>query len=106
VTATATSPLPLAEEIADLARRIDAAGEDSRDPRRIADGTAHLNLGLPGVDTVVGTRRSWDPKLDGKPATEYRPITNQEVASNRNRRELAKRSGLDPIERGVYRGLR
>lgn len=80
--------------------RIDAAGDDSTNAQRVADGSARFNTGLRGIETVVGTRR------DGKPAIEYRPISNAEVSSNRNRRELAKRQGLGTYESGVYRGLR
>jgi len=89
------------------AARIDAAGEDSTDPRRIADGTAHLNLGMPPVEKVVGTRVApGDPNLHGRPALEMRPMTNREVSSNVRRRELAARAGLQPVERGVYRSVR
>jgi hypothetical protein len=79
--------------------RIDSAGEDSTDPRRIADGSAGYNLGLRGIDTVVGTRP------DGTPMLEYRPLTNHEVSSNRARSEAAKRQGMTPMERGSYRPL-
>jgi len=80
--------------------RIEVSGEDSTDPRRVADGTADVNAGLPGVDTVVGTRP------DGKPKLEYRPITNNELRSKRGVAEYAKRHGLVPVEsRGQYRPL-
>lgn len=79
--------------------RIDSAGEDSTDPRRIADGSAGWNLGLRGIDTVVGTRP------DGSKMLEYRPLTNHEVSSNRARSEAAKRQGMTPMERGSYRPL-
>jgi hypothetical protein len=82
------------------AARIDSAGEDSTNPDRVRDGSSTWNAGLYGVDTVVGTRPN------GKPMTEYRPLTNNEVGSNRRRRELAKRQGLEPMERSVYRTLR
>lgn len=77
--------------------RIDAAGESSTDPRRLADGSAHFNIGLPGVDTVVGTRP------DGKPQLAYRPRTHHEVGSNANAREIAKRHGLEMMGSGAYR---
>ena len=67
--------------------RIDAAGDDSRDARRVADGTAGYNMGLGGVETRDG----------------YRPIANREVGSNGSLREHAKRAGLVPYEKGVYR---
>jgi hypothetical protein len=79
--------------------RIDAAGEDARIPERVADGTAKFNVGLPGIDTIVGRRP------DGKPKLDYRPITNHEVGSNRNARELAKRSNLEMIGAGSYRSV-
>jgi len=85
--------------------RIDAAGDDSRDPRRIADGTAHLNIGMAPIETVVGTRVSGDPALHGRPALATRPMTNHEISSNVKRRDLAARAGLTPMERGVYRPL-
>jgi hypothetical protein len=80
--------------------RIDAGGEDSPIPERVADGTAHFNAGLPGIDKDVGTRP------DGKRALEYRPITNHELGSNRNIKEYAKRHGLEPLDGGRYRSLR
>ena len=86
--------------------RIDAAGDDARDPHRIREGTAGFNIGLRGVDTVVGVRECSDPNLNGKPRTDYRPITNHEVGSNVRRREIAARQGLEVRDRGVYRGLR
>jgi len=64
---------------------IDAGGEDTPHPARIADGTSHINLGLP-------------PK-DG------RPVTHRELSNNRGVREYAKRHGLEPMTRGRYRGL-
>lgn len=80
--------------------RIDAAGDDSSDPSRVADGTAKFNSGLRGVEIDTGRRKN------GKAALDYRPITNHEVGSNANRRELAKRQGLGVYEPGIYRGLR
>jgi hypothetical protein len=79
--------------------RVDSAGEDSRDPRRVADGSASWNIGLPGVDAVVGTRP------DGKPKLAYRPLSNHEVSSNRKRREIAARHGLTPTEKAAYRPI-
>ena len=73
---------------------IDAAGDDSQDPRRVADGSYRFNVGLPGVETVIGTRP------DGKPATSYRPISNNEVGSARKAKEIAKRAGLVPLDAG------
>lgn len=65
---------------------IDAGGEDTPHPRRIADGTSHLNLGLPPVDG--------------------RPVTHHELGNNWGAREYAKRHGLEPMSRGRYRGLK
>lgn len=79
--------------------RIDAAGDDSRDPRRVKDGTAGFNVGLRGVETPIGKRP------DGSTVLDYRPISHNEVGSNRRRRELAKRQGLE-VRDGVYRGLK
>jgi len=79
--------------------RVDSSGEDSRDPRRVADGSASWNIGLPGVDAVVGTRP------DGKPKLAYRPLSNHEVSSNRKRREIAARHGLTPTEKAAYRPI-
>jgi hypothetical protein len=79
--------------------RIDAGGEDSPHPQRRHDGTAGINLGLKGIDTVVGQR------ADGKPKLDYRPLTNHEVGSNRKAREIAKQQGLIPMGGGRYRSL-
>lgn len=70
---------------------IDAGGEDSTDPRRIADGTAAFNVGLPGVETQVGVR------ADGRPKLHYRAVTNNELATSRGVREYARRHNLEPI---------
>ena len=69
---------------------IEVGAEDSTDRRRIMDGTAFLNAGLPGVDTVVGKR------ADGKDILDYRPISNNELSTARSLREYAKRHGLEP----------
>ena len=47
-----------------------------------------MNLGLPGVTDSNGR---------------YRAISSNEVGSNRNAKELAKRANLSPIEGGRYR---
>lgn len=80
-----------------LGGRIDAGGEDVREGERVQDGSSGWNLGVPGVETVVGTRP------DGKPKTEYRPMTNHELGSNRGVREYAKRHNLTPVDAGRYR---
>lgn len=89
--------LPVQQIITPPLIRIECSGESASDPRRIADGTAEFNMGLPGVETVVGTR------ADGKPKLAYRPITHHEVGSNKNAREIAKRNGLEPMTSGSYR---
>ncbi len=79
--------------------RVDATGDDATAPFRVAEGTARFNLGLPGVDTVVG---AWP---DGKPRLAYRPLTHHEVGSRRNAREIALRHGLKPAGGGAYRSI-
>ncbi len=71
---------------------VDATGEDSTDPRRIKDGTAGMNLGLRGIDTVVGSNP------DGTPRLEYRAVAHNEIASARRLKEYAKRNSLTPQE--------
>lgn len=78
---------------------IEVGCEDSRDPERVADGTASFNMGLPGIETVVGTR------ADGKPKTEYRAISNNELSTARARREYAKRHGLTPLAEKTFRAV-
>jgi hypothetical protein len=79
---------------------IEIGAEDSTDPRRIADGTAGFNVGLPPVDTVIGHHPN------GKPVIASRPVTHNELGSNRKRREYAKRHGLEPLEsRGQFRAV-
>lgn len=81
--------------------RIDAGGEPIADDKRRRDGTADFNLGLYGVDKVVGERKLRNGKT--KPKLEYRPRTHAELGNNRGVREEAKRQGLTPIETGRYR---
>lgn len=78
---------------------VEAEGEDARDPRRVADGTAGFNLGLRGVDTVVGTRP------DGTPKLAYRPITHNELSTARARREYARRTGCTVLTPSVKRAV-
>lgn len=61
------------------------------------DATRGFNLGLPGVETVVGKRP------DGKPKTEYRPIHSNEFGSNRSVQEYARSHGLTPLDKGRFR---
>lgn len=78
---------------------IEVGCEDSRDPERVADGTASFNMGLPGVETVVGKR------ADGKPKLAYRPVSNNELATARSRREYAARHGLKPMAEKTFRAV-
>lgn len=68
-----------------------STGEDSTDSRRVADGTAQYNMGLPPLETVVGTRP------DGKPKLATRPVTHNELGSARAVNDYAKRHGLIPL---------
>lgn len=79
--------------------RVDCTGDDSGDARRVRDGSSIYNLGLGGVDTVVGKRPN------GKPRLSYRPLTHHEVGSRRNAREIAFRQGLEPASGGAYRSI-
>lgn len=78
---------------------IEVGSEDSDDPRRVADGTAQYNVGLPGVETIVGTR------ADGKPKIAYRPVTNSEIGTGRARRQYAERHGLQAVEAKTVRAV-
>lgn len=78
---------------------VEAEGEDSTLPQRVREGTAQYNIGLRGIDTVVGTRP------DGKPALAYRPITHNELPTARARREYAKRTNCSPGENVVKRAV-
>ena len=78
---------------------VEAEGEDSRNPQRIAEGTSQFNIGLRGVDTVVGTHPDGTAKLS------YRPIAHNELPSARARREYAKRTGCTPAAESVKRAV-
>ncbi|MDE2105312.1 MAG: hypothetical protein KGL39_49255 [Patescibacteria group bacterium] len=82
-----------------IGMRIETGSEDSTDPARVADGTSRFNMGLPGVETVVGTR------ADGQPKLAYRPVSNNELATARARREYAKRHGLEPKVEKTFRAV-
>lgn len=69
---------------------VDATGEDSTNPQRIKDGTAGFNIGMRGVDTVIGKNPDGTNKLS------YRPLANNEISSARALKEQAKRAGLTP----------
>jgi hypothetical protein len=73
-----------------LAMLVDAGGEDSPHPERQRDGTAIYNVGLPPIDLPDGT---------------CRPISNAELGSNRGVREYAKRTEMEPMNSGRWRGV-
>ena len=75
------------------------AGEDSTNPSRVRDGTNIWNLGLPGVDIDQGKRKN------GKRALDYRPISNNELPTNRARRDYAARHGCGVIEDAPKRAI-
>ena len=78
---------------------IDTAGEDSRHPERIADGSARFNMGLKGIDTPIGTNP------DGTAKLAYRAVANNELASRRAVKEYAKRTGCTPLESSCKRAI-
>lgn len=78
--------------------RMVVGGEDVTTAARVAEGTSHINIGLPPVETIVG-RRS-----DGKPRLATRPVTHNELGSARGTREYAKRHGLIP-QGDTYRAV-
>lgn len=72
---------------------VDATGEDSTNPQRIADGTAGFNMALPPVTTKTGERDAF-----GQMKVSARPRTMNEVGSSRKLREVAKRANLTVLE--------
>lgn len=72
---------------------VDATGEDSAHPSRIADGTAHYNLALPPVMEPTGVRDAY-----GQMKMKSRPRAHNEVGTARGLREEAKRAGLTPTQ--------
>lgn len=87
------SPTDFLQKARSVRASVDAAGEDSTNPPRIADGTAGHNIALPGVageaigkDAYGGIKREW------------RPVLNSEIASTRQLREMGKRAGLRLLE--------
>jgi hypothetical protein len=72
---------------------MDASGDDSKDPRRVRDGTAAYNMGLPTVPGEIIGKDAY-----GQIKRRNRPVANNELASARRARELAKRAGLTPLE--------
>jgi hypothetical protein len=73
---------------------IDAAGEDSSNPQRIANGTAGINMALPGVVTKWGKRNAYGQRT----VLEKRPVYNNEITSTRALKERAKRAGMTLAE--------
>ena len=78
---------------------VEAEGEDATDPRRVRDGTARFNIGLRGVDSVVGRNP------DGTAKLAYRPIAHNELPTARARREYAKRTGCTPHQDSIKRAV-
>lgn len=78
---------------------VEAEGEDSTNPQRIREGTAHINLGVRGVETVVGKNP------DGSDKLAYRPIAHNELQTARKRREHAKRTGSTMLEGTTKRAI-
>jgi hypothetical protein len=72
---------------------VDATGEDSTNPSRVADGTQGFNMGLPPV-----TERTGQVDAYGQHKVKSRPRANNEFASARRLREAAKRNNLTPGE--------
>ena len=78
--------------------RMVVGGEDVTTAARVAEGTSHINIGLPPVETIVGKR------ADGKPRLATRPVTHNELGTARGAREYAKRHGLIP-QGDTYRAV-
>jgi hypothetical protein len=72
---------------------VDAAGEDSTNPARIADGTDKYNMALPDVPGEVIGKDAY-----GMTKRRMRPVLNSEIASTRQLREMGKRAGLRLLE--------
>ncbi len=73
---------------------MDATGEDSTNPERVRDGTHIYNMGLPATDVEYGKRNAYGQRV----VSRSRPVANNEIASARRARELAKRANLTPLE--------
>ena len=73
---------------------MDATGEDSTNPDRVRDGTHIYNMGLPATDVEYGKRNAYGQRV----VSRSRPVANNEIASARRARELAKRANLTPLE--------
>lgn len=73
---------------------VDASGEDSTHPARIADGSHIYNFGLPATDVEYGTKNAYGQRT----VKRSRPVANNEIASARRLKELAKRNNMTPLE--------
>ena len=73
---------------------VDATGEDSTVPARVAEGSHIFNVALPGVKEPTGVRDAY-----GQMKVKTRPVANNEVSSYRRLREMAKRANLTPLDR-------
>jgi hypothetical protein len=72
---------------------VDASCDDSTNPVRLADGTAGVNLGLPGVPGEAIGKDAY-----GQIKRRVRPVHNSEIGSARRLREMSKRANLTPLE--------
>jgi hypothetical protein len=72
---------------------VDASCDDSANLGRIADGSHDKNMALPPVQGEAIGRDAY-----GKMRYKLRPRANNEIASARRLRELAKRANLSPLE--------
>ena len=68
---------------------VDAVGEASSNPTRLADGTADFNVALPDVRGEVIGRDAY-----GQIKRRQRPVHNNEVPSIRSLKEAGRRAGL------------
>jgi hypothetical protein len=73
---------------------VDATGEDSTNPDRVRDGTNIFNMGLPAQDVQYGSKDAYGQRK----VVSMRAVANNEVASGRRQKEMAKRAGLTPLD--------
>jgi hypothetical protein len=91
------SPNPYKEK--GIRMSVDAAGDDSTVPARIAEGTQGFNMALPPVEGEIIGKDAY-----GQTRRKLRPVAHNEIASNRQLKEKAKRAGLtqpEPAKRAV-----
>jgi hypothetical protein len=72
---------------------VDATGDPSTNPQRIREGTAEYNMGLPPVAGEIIGRDAY-----GQIKRKRRPVHNNELASARRAKEMAKQANLTPLE--------